>query len=1142
MSDITQVEAIYLEAVGRTDPAERAAYLESACSGDAELRGRVEALLAAHSKVGQFLESPGDPTQGFHPETVPPTVAPGTIIAARFKLLERIGEGGMGEVWVAEQSAPIKRKVAVKLIKAGMDSRAVLARFEAERQALAVMDHPNIAKVLDGGLHEGRPFFVMELVKGVPITEFCDTRKLTPRERLELFVTVCQAIQHAHQKGVIHRDIKPSNVLVALYDDRAVPKVIDFGVAKAAGQTLTDMTLHTGFGTVVGTPEYMSPEQASFNNLDIDTRADVYSLGVLLYELLTGTTPVDRKSLKEAAVLEVLRIVREVDAPRPSLKLSATGTLASIAANRGTEPTKLPALLRGELDWIVLKALEKDRGRRYESANGLAADVARYLAGDTVSACPPTLAYRLKKVYRRYRAAVWVASAFVGLVIGAAIMGGVLAVQARQAEALAEAKRIEAEEEKMKAERLFATSSSLQEDYLEAAIEAEIRNNGSRLDADLLEYKSDPRVGLLRLARPLKDGIGPIKSDFPLPNSEHFMGFENDPEFVKLREFQAAAVISAGQDYVPLVQPLHLKAGADRVAEFDAPYEELRYERSPDRTWYAIHSFRAGVSLWALPEFSRVGLLREGDERVLRFGFTPDSRTAWTQDADSVVRFWNTDGTLRAKTPLRPDRFIYPSGMTHGQLINSTSYDSPNRLTVADGIAILQSRQVEWTWQKDDDGKLSRMSPKQGTVPREGPVELFSTRTGQFLRQLHKPGRRLGFDWRFSPDGRWMYAVENSDGDRGKQQSGVRQVVILSTEDGRELARLDHPGTESFLKVAVSPNCKWLLTYVNTPRGSSQVRSGSVLLWRCTDWQKVNDTTLDEAVGRLKSLIDPHFITDDMLALFTDNGILEGIYEGVLCLGKPGSWTRNTETAFFAADWVGLVAELGGSLIRCGRMLIDANTFQRLKPPPGRKYAAEFAKLTSDGRFWGSLDTVTERVLPYSALFEERNYVEEGLGVLFSPVNCEGRYFPGYGHVAVTRGNESFELRILPDPKRLDFPPEMLELWAQLVVGGELTPEGTFQPWNQPTWTAKQKELAAMKPPYADFPFPGWATQDPNLWWRIRANPNQHETIEQSDKYLAEWRRRSERAHPKPEPDIWRSPGPAPAQPKKVEDPKSPPK
>jgi serine/threonine protein kinase len=311
--------------------------------------------------------------------------------------------------------------VAVKVIKPGMDSRQVLARFEAERQALALMDHPSIAKVLDAGAtDQGRPYFVMELVKGVPITQFCDERRLTPLERLELAIPVCQAVQHAHQKGVIHRDLKPSNVLVGLYDGVPVPKVIDFGVAKAAGQKLTEATLFTGFGAVVGTPEYMSPEQAQLDNLDVDTRSDVYALGVLLYELLTGTTPLNRKRLKEAAVLEVLRVIREEEPPRPSTRLSTTEELPSIAACRNIEPRRLSSLVRGELDWIVMKALEKDRNRRYETASGLAADLRRYLDDEPVQACPPSAGYRFRKFARRNRRAMLTA-AILALMLLAAI-------------------------------------------------------------------------------------------------------------------------------------------------------------------------------------------------------------------------------------------------------------------------------------------------------------------------------------------------------------------------------------------------------------------------------------------------------------------------------------------------------------------------------------------------------------------------------------------------------------------------------------------------------------------------------------------------------------------------------------------------
>ena len=328
----------------------------------------------------------------------------------------------MGSVWRARQTEPVKRFVAVKLIKAGMDSKQVLARFDAERQALALMDHPNIAKVLDGGLHDGRPYFVMELVKGVPITEYCDRRRLTPKERLELFVPVCQAIQHAHQKGIIHRDIKPSNVLIALYDDKPVVKVIDFGVAKATGGTLTEHTIDTGFGGVVGTPQYMSPEQATFNNLDIDTRSDVYALGVLLYELLTGSPPFSKQELEKRGVLEMLRVVREEEPPRPSTKLSTADALPTLSANRGTEPKKLTGLLRNELDWVVMKALEKDRTRRYETANGFAADVLRYLAGEAVQAHPPSAAYRLRKFVRRNRLQV-IAACLVLLTLVAGIVG-----------------------------------------------------------------------------------------------------------------------------------------------------------------------------------------------------------------------------------------------------------------------------------------------------------------------------------------------------------------------------------------------------------------------------------------------------------------------------------------------------------------------------------------------------------------------------------------------------------------------------------------------------------------------------------------------------------------------------------------------
>src|SRR5215831_11244897 len=349
-SDLT--ESIFAATVALANADERAAYIEQACKGDAALQARVEALLRAHDRAGHLLDQPvpGGPART---GAYTPNAQAGDVIAGRYKLLEAIGEGGMGAVWVAEQTQPVRRKVALKLIKPGMDSKSVLARFDAERQALAVMDHPNIAKVLDGGLTEaGRPFFVMEYVKGVPITEYSDTARLSVAERLKLFVQVCQAVQHAHQKGIIHRDLKPTNILVAPYDDKPVPKVIDFGLAKAMHQSLTERTLHTAHETTLGTPLYMSPEQAQLNNLDVDTRSDIYSLGVLLYELLTGTTPLELQRCKEAAWEEMKRLVREEEPPRPSTRLSSIDTLPSLAAGRQTEPTRLTKLVRGDLDWI----------------------------------------------------------------------------------------------------------------------------------------------------------------------------------------------------------------------------------------------------------------------------------------------------------------------------------------------------------------------------------------------------------------------------------------------------------------------------------------------------------------------------------------------------------------------------------------------------------------------------------------------------------------------------------------------------------------------------------------------------------------------------------------------------------------------
>jgi tetratricopeptide (TPR) repeat protein len=459
MEDTSQQRAkeIFNDVLERP-PGERSGFLQSACAGDAALRSQVNELLAAHVEAGEFLASP---TQAVDPavpatetvERTPLTESSGSVIG-RYKLLQQIGEGGFGVVFMAEQREPVVRRVALKIIKVGMDTRQTLARFEAERQALAMMEHANIARVLDAGATQtGRPYFVMELVRGDPITEYADKHNLSTRDRLELFTQVCHAVQHAHQKGVIHRDIKPSNILVTIGDGRPIPKVIDFGIAKATSARLTEKTLFTEHRALIGTPAYMSPEQAEMSGVDIDTRSDIYSLGVLLYELLTGTTPFDAKMMLQAAYGEIQRIIREVEPPKPSTRLSAMKeTLPTIAAHRHSEPGKLPSLIRGDLDWIVMKCLEKDRTRRYETANGVAMDVQRHLQGEPVVAAPASTAYRLLKFARRHRVGV-----LGGASVAAALLLGVLGTTAGLWRALQEREKAASERDRaVSAERVAA--------------------------------------------------------------------------------------------------------------------------------------------------------------------------------------------------------------------------------------------------------------------------------------------------------------------------------------------------------------------------------------------------------------------------------------------------------------------------------------------------------------------------------------------------------------------------------------------------------------------------------------------------------------------------------------------------------------
>lgn len=443
-------ESLFAEVLEIPTDADRQAALDSACHGNAALRQRIERLLASHQLQSGILDQGGAgnylSAKLNGSNTLRVTEQPGDVLGP-YALKELIGQGGFGLVFVAEQHQPIQRQVALKIIKPGMDSSEIIARFKAERQALALMDHPNIARVYDADATEtGRPYFVMELVRGLAITEYCDRYQLSPSDRLELFITVCQAVQHAHQKGIIHRDLKPGNVLVAQHDGKPVVKVIDFGIAKALHQRLTDYSFNTHSTQMMGTPSYMSPEQAEMGGLNVDTRTDIYSLGVLLYELLAGVTPFERERLETASFDEIRRIIREVEPPRPSLRISTMVGLAAttVSINRKSDPRELSSLFRNELDWVVMKALEKDRERRYSSAADLARDIRRYLEDEPVEASPPSSTYRLRKFIRRHRGPVLAAS-LIFLLLASGIIGTTLGmIRARTAEK-AEAMRAEAE-------------------------------------------------------------------------------------------------------------------------------------------------------------------------------------------------------------------------------------------------------------------------------------------------------------------------------------------------------------------------------------------------------------------------------------------------------------------------------------------------------------------------------------------------------------------------------------------------------------------------------------------------------------------------------------------------------------------------
>jgi len=1086
MSGPTEVEDIFLAALEKGTPEERAAFLAAACKDDADLRRRVERLLEAHPRAGSFLDGPARPAGEETAAYGPTGEQAGTVIAGRYKLLEQVGEGGMGTVWVAEQTQPVRRKVALKLVKAGMDSKTVLSRFEAERQALAVMDHPNIAKVLDGGTTEGgRPFFVMEYVKGVPFNRYCDDARLSVAQRLALFVPICQAVQHAHQKGIIHRDLKPSNILVCLYDGVPVPKVIDFGLAKAMHQPLTEHTLHTAHGVMMGTPLYMSPEQAEFNNLDVDTRTDIYALGVILYELLTGTTPLEKQRFNEAAWHEMLRLIKEEEPQRPSARLSGSGSLPSLAAQRQLEPVKLTKLVRGELDWIVMKCLEKDRSRRYDTASGLARDVERYLADEVVEARPPTAGYRLRKFARKHRVALSTAAAFAGLLIAAAAVSSWLAVKASLAEAAAEEKRKEAYENLVMAienQKMAAGSEGKYRGAMangnEQLIVAEQAALSLKVDIDLTELRQDHRIGLLRLCRTRKEiaeGLEHIKKLETMTLAGEFAHISSTQD---LGQFVTAAVLATGQSYAPLLPPITHDGALVRYSSLNSKGDRL-LTRGADMT----------ARLWDPYSGRQIALLRRADEKLIDAGLSPDGATAFTDSLDGVVRLWETkDGAFRAETAPRPERLrFFRDGISVPFLESASVGESVTKLS---NDRLLTKGKV-WNEGKNRPGDWQYF----------GPAELWDARTGRLIARLETPEPHM-LDFLFFGDGRWLETLD---------RSGPETLLhVFSAENGRLIAKLKHDKKYGISQRVplVSPSGH---TAATISEDGQLPNAYYVHVWDTKAWQVLSTT------GPLKwGALEPAYfelIANDLFTMSQINGTT-GVF-------RAGTATPIAELPGSAARF------LGDRVLLDSGQVFDTRTWRRLQPPKGQKYHPEITRFAPDGRFVPVYHPESGWPLQFLDSRTEKNaLIGYGPGLYQAKLG-----WVGGGWVGSNDNGSEIALHRLPPPDRLNIPPDLLELWAQVTVRGQLDDEGAFVKWYEATWEKKRQELAAKPAPDPDFPFPGRVATDRLHWLR-----QEYESASDANKpgLAKQLLDRAEAAGDKAEAVRWRAiltPKPSPANP-----------